>query len=496
MQLRKYLIIVLLIPITLFGQYNTTIFNTDVNEATWWSITDSNNDFVVSLNKYNTNKGYYDSFLYKFNPDGDTLFSRVFSKADTILNIHKFIECNTNPTEYIITGNGYREGGDPKHLFNYFAKIDKDFNVIWEKTYILRPVNTSYESFPTILQKIDSGFIYASNFRLGQGNLVLFEMSKTGDSLNYRHYESDSAGLQTQDVLYSYDSTRYQLIVYHAYDNTIGSSIQCLSVNFELEQTEVYFLPDGIDYETSVKLLPSGNMVTGGSYVYYDPDPSPPIDERSVILCKFNKEFEKIADCYIGGFDTDIRKLPGVKSMDFYNPNSIFFANTYDAEIWVWVNHPSWIVIGKADSSMNLLTEKYIGGDAYYTFKSITAASDGGILVGCNRYDYLTQFEEHDAYFYRFDSTELTVGVEYKPDNILHNAIVYPNPASEHITLRTTEAGSKFTLYNISGEIVKQSVITSKITKFNTESLPTGTYIWTLENNARLIEQGKIVISN
>jgi hypothetical protein len=64
-----------------------------------------------------------------------------------------------------------------------------------------------------------------------------------------------------------------------------------------------------------------------------------------------------------------------------------------------------------------LLTEKYIGGDAYYRFCNLTATSDGGLLITAMRYDYLTQDHERDAYIFKFDSIDLTVGIDENINN-------------------------------------------------------------------------------
>ena len=483
----------IILPYIIIAQTNTVKFATEANEINGFTIMDSDYNFISFFSSKHPDSLLFSRYLYKFNNAGDTLFSRQFFKVDTVVGISNIVQCNANPIEYFMYAKCYVNGDDPRNMFSIFYKIDAGFNIIWEKVYHLRPeILSSSDIYPNILQKKDGGFVFATN--LGANfHLVLFEMSSMGDSMNYRYYQGDSAGMYLSDFIYNFDSTAYLALTIDAHPDGSLRTAQAISIDTDLNQTHVYYFPKYFDDIIVAKVAPSGNYIAGGGYF----ETTYPQGESSMAVYKLDTGFNLLGNCFVGDPDFDIRKDPGYVSMDFYDPNSIFVAGTFDFDIGIWINHPSWIVIGKVDSNMNLLTEKYIGGDAYYRFNTITATNDGGIFIGASRYDYLTQDHEHDAYYYRFDSIEMTVAIdERSEESILQNAIVYPNPASERFFIRTSYMGSEMILFNQNGEQVLNQKITSLITEIESINLPLGVYIWMIVLEGKQIESGKLIITN
>ena len=490
----KRILITLTLNLTLFipgiSQYNITKFNAVVNENCGFITYDSNGDFVSILYKNNNETNFYDSFLYKLNNDGDTLFSKKFHKADTVLFLENIISCKSNPVEYLLHATCYKSNEDWRKTSQVFYRIDSEFNIIWEKIYNLRPEECYWpygSIYPQLLQKKDSGFIMATNID-GIENLVFFEISQFGDSLKYRHYTADSAGKMLLNLTYNHDSSAYYAFTSYAHD--YQGNIQVITIDTNLNQTDVNSLADNFRFLSSSKLLPGGNIISAGNYTS--------LLELSICalgIAKYDINKDITDSCLIGVDGIDIRKDGGFMSLDYYYPNSIYFAGTYDYDVGIWVQHPSWILIGLVDSSMNLVSEKYIGGDAYYRFNTLTATNDGGILVGALRYDYLTQDYEHDAYFFRFDSLEMTVSVGENKSPLVKNAIVYPNPAKDRFYLRTSQTNSRILIYDLSGNMVFSQQIENNITKIQSNKITPGVYVWKLIKESLQIETGKVLIT-
>ncbi len=172
-------------------------------------------------------------------------------------------------------------------------------------------------------------------------------------------------------------------------------------------------------------------------------------------------------------------------------------AGTYDEGVGIWIPHPSWIAIGKYDSDLNLLTEKYIGGDAYYFLYNIVATSDGGALITATRFDYQTQYQEHDFYVFKLDSLDMLVGnFEHKNNNLVKNAIVYPKPARDHVFVRTAVKDASFILYDMSGNKIKEMQLNrqSFITFVDITEIIPGNYLWSIVKKNKIIETGKVII--
>ncbi len=470
-----------------------TKFNSEASETDGLFIQNTIDEYVGIIAKKTSDTSWV-YYLYKLDIYGDTVLNRTFSRNDTIIKIKYLLQCNTNPIEYLVTGRAYRSDESESQYISFFTKIDANFNFVWEKFYRLRPadVNASVEFWPRLLQKENGGYLFATNIsHPGDDRLVLFDLSEQGDSLQYKMYEGDSAGITLMSLTYNHDSTAYQIYTCEAHYIPFIGEAQCITVDFDFNQTEVNYYPRWFDDGLAAKLLPDGSLVTGGLFAFAEP---PPFTVMAAF--KHDTNFNLLSECYVSNPDVDIRKDNGSKSLDYYYPNSIFVAGTFDYDVGIWIPHPSWIVIGKMDSDLNLLTEKYIGGDAYYHFNTITATSDGGALITTNRYDHETQGHEHDVYIIKLDSLDLLVGQTEHPLAQIADAIVYPNPASDYVCVRTSVKDAGFAIYALAGKKVMTKTIKGLITQIKINELPTGTYVWHVYRQSKLIETGKLIKTN
>ncbi len=476
----------------------TVKFNSPLNEGGGNFLENLNGEFVGYLSKLIPQTNIADHYLYKISINGDTLLNRKFlHKQDTLRHFCSIIQSNDNPAEYLISGYGTVETMRNNFVFDFFIKVDSGFNAIWEKTYYLCPpdIYPIFENSQRLLKKNNSGYVFATLYDFaGNNRLVFFEMAENGDSLAYRAYAGDSAGSALYDLYYNHDSTAYLVNVYDTHPVPFWGERQILTIDFDFNQTEVTYLPRWHKAITS-KLLPDGSIVSGGIYEGFVYNPYQQI--KQICALKYDTSLVLTDSSYFTNPDDEIRKREGYyNSIDYHYPNSIFVAGTYDEGVGVWITHPSWIAIAKYDSDLNLLTEKYIGGDAYYLMFNIVATSDGGALITTSRFDYQTQYYEHDFYVIKLDSLDLLVGdYEHKSNDLVKNAIVYPNPALDKVFVRTAVKDAEFIIYDLNGTEIKtiKQNIRNLITPINISVLPKGNYIWCITKNRNRIETGRLV---
>ena len=485
--------ICIICPVLLNSQNSfTTKFETTDDEMTWWWIQNTNDEYIGFIGKVNPDTDNYSQYVYRLSQLGDTIISRKFNKLDTNISVNQLIQSNDDPIEYLISGSGHHKDVQPQDYFNYFLKVDENFNTIWERYYYLKPPNTfaSYELWQNLLKRKDGGYLFATDYDdAPNSQLVLFHFSEDGDSLQYRNFAADSAGFRLFDVLYNYDSSSYLLLTYRAHYIPFQGLGQCITVDFNFNQTSVEYYPRWFDDGLFGKILPDGSLITGGLYENMEP---PGMDHMAVF--KHDTDFIQTGYCFIGDPDPEIRKDNGRRSLDFYYPNSIFVAGTYDYDVGIWIPHPSWIIIGKMDSDLNLIKETYIGGDAFYYFRSITATSDGGALIATNRYDYLTQDYEHDVYIIKLDSLDLTVGL-IEPNKLSQLISVYPNPAQEHLYIKSNFSNAILFLYNSTGKLVLESSIQYGLNTIGLPEVPSGMYFWQTISSSNQVVKGKVIIT-
>jgi len=466
-------------------------FDSPENEGGGKFLENTNHEYVGLLNKYNPESGIYELYINKVNNSGELLLQVNYSKPDSTSYYTYLIQSSTNPVEYLISGYGYPYNNKGTNIYDFFIKIDSNFNIIWQKIYHLIPPDFSvlYEGNQRLLKKKDSGYVFGSSYyHAGDNRLVFFEMGENGDSLAYRIYEGDSAGDALYDLYYNYDSSAYLI-------DMRGGPFQIVTLDFNFNQIKSTMFPTYHHCPTS-KILPDGNLVSGGLYEAILLNPYQLIDQICVL--KHDTSLTLTDSSYFTNPDHEIRKREGYyNSIDYYYPNSIFVAGTYNDQFPPWPQQPSWIAMAKYDSSLNLLTEKYIGGDAFYMLWDIIATHDGGVLLSTSRYDYQTQYQEHDLYLIKLDSLDLLVDNTEHQNNLVKSTMVYPNPASDQVYVRTAVKDAIFWLYNINSKKVKEVPLSNRslITLINVTALPKGNYIWRITKQNKQIETGKLIIT-
>ncbi|PIY34175.1 MAG: hypothetical protein COZ08_03330, partial [Bacteroidetes bacterium CG_4_10_14_3_um_filter_42_6] len=109
-------------------------------------VLDDDNNYVGIVLKRLSETEMRKSYLYKISESGDTV-SRIFSKPDTVLELRDIIIAGKSPVEYMVTGTGYQKDSSSVFWFSYFARLDANLNIIWEKIYQLHHVH-DYSSIP------------------------------------------------------------------------------------------------------------------------------------------------------------------------------------------------------------------------------------------------------------------------------------------------------------------------------------------------------------
>jgi len=490
--------VLLLFHITVvLAQHSFVYIKADLADESAGSIfEDGAGNFVCIYGKQDLNTEIITRYLLKINPQGDSIAAKILIPyEDTILVGRSIWNFEDNPVEYLLFENAHIGSNHPSQTFQIFTKLDEDFNIIWKRVYQLRPDSVWGSSilYPQYLKLVDQENLFAANFDNDQKTLVLFKFSDLGDSLAARTYYGDSAGRYVYDLTYNHDSSGFVLQTSGAFD-FFWTESEMIELDLDLNQSRA--LPHiGFFNRVSSILLPNGKLIVSG--LFWNPFSN---GKQQINLYSFDTLLQVTDSASFTNPDRLINKHTGFRHLDYYYPNAIYSLCTYDYEPDLWVGHPSWVAIGKFDQDLNLLTEKYFGGDAYYWFSHMAATKDGGLIFCTTRFDHLTQFKERDAYIVKFDSLELTVGIheevsQNKPYFGLKRAIVFPNPAREDIFVRTAEyQHALFVLFNLNGSLVFNQTLSALETKMKVRHLHKGIYIWAIRNEAGLIEKGKVII--
>ena len=364
----------------------------------------------------------------------------------------------------------------------WVAEVTSNLEFVWEQHHFITP--DDYEVFSLYDMVIDqnnhivlAGHLDNYNPSSIQGFLIV-KLDMEGNLLNYNYYDTIYFdGDPGADLVVKQDGTGYYYFG--------GGSYEWVEFNNDLEYVAGGYhinWPHDLGGTISAKYLSNGNLMFVGmksnSTYFYD-----------LQLLIYNSELQNIKDTVIV---EDGRQYPArLKGMDFITEDNI----------WVAV-HDSWISpygteiykIYIFDSDWNVKGSKYYGGDTQYDFNYVTATYDGGCIITgtCNQEEGSL---DQDIFIKKVMPDDILTGTDEKVFTEFKDVLVYPNPVSDKIFLKTDRKGLCLNLYNANGRIVYQSGIdVHRRNEINIAWLPAGLYIYSITNaNGKAIDGGKLL---
>jgi hypothetical protein len=173
--------------------------------------------------------------------------------------------------------------------------------------------------------------------------------------------------------------------------------------------------------------------------------------------------------------------------LDFKNKDSIFVGGTAN-----FLGSNSYFFLTQYDSILNLRWERFYGGDGYYQLDKIVATNDGGCIMAGTIIDESCPFLKHDVIIIKVNYEGHIVNIGESPALQAREAILYPNPGGECLNVRLGQqhAEGLLILYSITGQLVLTLHLNNFITIINTQHLPSGSYIYKINNAKGLNESG------
>ncbi len=477
---------VLLGNIALFSQntsFEIVLQNDSVYLEPTTFIRSNDNGFIGIIKRASLidSVNYISTDIFKISNEGDTN-SIGFVKEDTLYAYYNIIRVDDSIPGYLLSGVGYNINEDPEYKFYVFTRLDNEMNKLWEKVYSFDFRVRMWRS--DILQLKDSSFLFASS-QWGSTEMFLFKLSDKGDSLDYKEYSGDDAG-EVMSLTYNCDSTCYLLHTEwaHYYANT--STCSMITISEDLEQLAYRFYPDFYGTPYNSLLLPSGEIITGGSeFVNYPPGTW----EKYISAYKLDSQLNPISEIQCTNPDTNSRGAETV-ALDFYYPSCIYLGGNHNLQGFSG-NDPSWFYVTKLNENLEIQYEKYIGGDYYYWLYSVAAANDGGVLLSGFTLELGAPSYMKDGYFIKLDSTGCITNIPENSNLQIKEVLVYPNPGVNEMYIRTALNDCSVSLFDIRGNCLVCHNIKNHISRIDVDDLQPGIYTYLIEKENTVIETGK-----
>ena len=480
------LIILILLSLSSYTQSSfELLIKTNKHETVSDVIELDNGDYIICGVNNTPDQNDRGGLLYKLSSSGDILNKKEYLITDSISIFVNLLITQDNR----IISMGLKGLLSTQYINNiWYNEIDTGLNEIKSRIF---PLDTNYQYgfYLSILDNnkiILGGGAYNSETRI---DIFLYALSINGDSLN-------SSFLQVQNNQVAIwlskhpDKSEYQ-VCFSGNMPPAPSNYQGKIALFDslLNFIQVDTMPKKLYHCNTIKWLNNSEYILTGKRIFSSPT------RRVLGILKIDTNNNVINENYFG-MEPDTINYPGsCRNMDFIDNNNIFYGGVANIipEHYPWQVEPTWIMLNNLDSNLNINWQRFYGGDAFYYLWGLRATQDGGCIMLCTRYDHNTQYHEYDIYILKVDSLGLITNINENTKINISNAIVYPNPGTNYLNIKTKLKNSTFELIDFTGKIIIRKFLNSFTKQINTSNIPSGMYFYRIHDNEEIIESGKWV---
>ncbi len=214
-------------------------------------------------------------------------------------------------------------------------------------------------------------------------------------------------------------------------------------------------------------------------------------------IAKVDDTGEVLNEFYSYNLNDSSTNVAYSNSVDWLDNGNILLCSAINVEYAHTIQQePSYIRLTKLSSDLDLIWNRWIGGDGMYEAYVMRTTPDNGILVaGCYSDTPPTSSTKKQLFIMQTDGNGLFTGME---DNGITStqAILYPNPASEMINIEFSQVYQKatFQLVDIGGKVVLEKQLYSNHAQVDVSTIPAGTYVYRIFNKEGLDERGKMAV--
>lgn len=401
------------------------------------------NSFAVTC-QFVDNSANYDACLIKFNQNGDTIWTKVYS--DTL--VQAGVSCKQTIDGYIICGRTENYVAGNTNGRYLLLKTDSNGNMQWKKAI----GNSSYADEGNFISIVnDGGFIFGGS---SAGSVFIPSIFKT-----------DSNG-----------NVQWTRMINTNWDGIINCVQQTLDGGYLASGCIADSGGGAVNYNKAfvVKLFPNGSIDW---------------------INKNYSENPKSLDTFTNFIELSDNSSVVVGTM--MNDTAVHYL---DMDGVIYHISPSGSIIWKRRY------DKTGGFNKADGFNYLTTTNDGGYIV-CGsfaqpQYDFWVV--KVDSLGCDSAGCEF-VGIEEKPafENPQSEIFVYPNPARDEIFVQINnqkEDGKviEFKMYDITGRIVfeNHSFLKLHSEKFNVSEFNSGLYFYSISDDNNFISRGKLIITH
>jgi len=410
--MHKYLSI-LIVTFSFCGSYGQNTFeyfySTGYNELSRSIIEDADGNVYFPVENFEFGliikldpEGIFADSIRILNPSGSCNISELIPKDSShFIALGHWSTDTTNELWYLVLDNNLQIV-DNKKIFS-------ENNIIYDFKYI---INHKGNIVFTALYQPNMTDLF---------QVCIWELTFQGEVVRNRFFNQGNGFNTNFSILeYSGDST-YKVYTRFNLHNRMSCFLNTLDSNFDFIDNSYWF--ENIGSHNTTKWINDSTYLLTGEKVDFN------TGDYNLGILKVNVNDSILDSLYIGSPDTI--DWPGLyKNLDWLSFDNIFYAGTINSYWFPFQNGPSWIILNILDTGLNIKSQQYYGGDAYYLVNALLATQDSGCIMTCTRYDWTKPDNEFDVYILKVNKDGLLTGINDLPAVGYEDIMFAPNPSS------------------------------------------------------------------
>jgi len=437
---------------------------------------------------------YYFNYIYEVNNIGE-----IVNSWSQMSSSYYSIDCQRlirKDNYYYLFGDG-DINDQSSTLFVFMKKFDLQLNELSSFNYYLD--NSLYKGINHVARviKVDTVFKYYSTAFFNSTYIKMAPFSITmalnGDLIRHSHDMNALPPVMLSDVIEKQNPPEINafVITLDQFNLSTGYIYNYDKNLLLLSRTQ---LPDNLNGFFSSLTLNDSVFYVAGNHRSPLPD-----SIKQVGVLKMKTDGTLLND-YLFYSSADSISYPAYyNSLDYAADGNLILCSSYGIiGQFMPQQAPSFICLYKLSPDLKLIWQRYIGGEANYEAYSMRVAPDSGIVV-IGKYCKVPpqSLVKQEMIIIKTDKDGIVTTTGQQETEIkTTEAILYPNPAGEKITVDFSQLYNSATLQlmDISGKTVFISQLTSNRQTIDISALPAGTYLYRISNPKGLEETGKLVV--
>lgn len=462
---------------TFFNHYKSTD-----DRIIYSSIETANNNYIFGGSSYIGAEPAPYSMLLKLDHEGNTLQEVTYDRSCG--SIFCILQNSTNPDEFLITESLY---STPQNSMNiYRVNDDLQFNLYKEFQFSDSLITTVQYS----INIGDSIFFIALSKRLENfPNLSLLKLNMVDSTYSYFNegipQHRNPSGL-------IYDTLNQKVKLAYSYNSLDRSTWHYISTfDTDLNLISTYSPYPNFSSDLRIQTLDQTHYLASGAIHI------PFVESEKLNAFKLDFVTDEIVDSIQLNYGSDTITYPGVGKNMIVTDSCIWIIGIYnfDNNLFPWSYEPSWVQVSKLTIDFELISQHYYGGDGTYVPYDIIETSDHGILISGGYFNpnAVPYRRKMDPFVIKANNDGIVVMAEQLDLPVAQEAIVLPNPGNDflYVKLAAQINNSNIQIFDCGGKLVISCNIDLNSGIVSTNRLKSGTYIYKIFTNNRLIGSGK-----